>query len=141
MEETQPQLSEAPLRELIEEFRKGAILLHHGAFLESEEVQRAGWSQYIVVVRALDAKGPGGRDALIPLLRDPDPGVRAVACAFLVKRNPELALPVLDDLIDNCGTEASGSASNTKGLYEIEMKRNKSRSNENQSPPPASKED
>jgi hypothetical protein len=67
--------------------------------------------------------------------------VRAVACAFLVKRNPELALPVLDDLIDNCGTEASGSASNTKGLYEIEMKRNKSRSNENQSPPPASKED
>ena len=47
--------------------------------------------------RQLDRLDPG-RDALLPLLSDPDAGVRAYAGAYLIKLMSDRAIPVLRDI-------------------------------------------
>jgi len=106
---------------LLEEFRKGAILKHVGHLLENEEIELAGFDQYKEALRKLEAKSPAGRDVLLPLLGDPDSGVRSVACAHLIKRHTDLVMPILDEIIGEWGTPAAGSARNTKEAFQFHL--------------------
>ena len=106
------------IHDLLEEFRSGAKLKHFGDFLENEEVTLAGFAQFKNALRKLEAKSPAGRDVLIPLLNDPDSSVRAIACAHLITRHTDLVMPILDELIQEWGTEAASSARNTKMLFD-----------------------
>ena len=49
------------------------------------------------IVGQLEAIDPG-KGALIPLLDDPDPGVRAYAGAYLIKLMPDRVIPILRDI-------------------------------------------
>jgi len=52
------------------------------------------------IIHQLDKLDPG-RAALVPLLGDPDAGVRAYAGAYLIKLMPDRAIPVLRDVEEN----------------------------------------
>jgi hypothetical protein len=102
---------------IVEQFKRGANRYHEGREDEDIQVQGEGKKDVFSALRALDALGPHGRDALIPLLDDPNPGIRVYAAGSLVKRMPELALPVLEDIKDYCITLAHRSASDMLWKY------------------------
>ena len=106
-------------QDLLERFRKGAKLAHLGALLENEEIELKAFDQYKDALKKLEAKSPAGRDALIPLLSDPDSEIRTVACAFLINRHPDVVMPILDEIIEEWGTPAASSARNTQALYSM----------------------
>ena len=119
MGENPVQTDDETIQNLLEEFRKGAKLAHLGAFLESRKIELKAFAQYKKALTKLEAKSPAGRDALIPLLSDPDSEIRTVACAFLINRHPGLVMPILDEIIQEWGTPAASSARNTKALYSM----------------------
>ena len=91
----------------IRDFRQAAILRFNGEALGLDQVRDAGMNRYTELVHGRDAAvGPGARDVLIPLLNDPDDSVRVIAAAYLLTGRPDIALPVLKDLEENCMTDA-----------------------------------
>jgi hypothetical protein len=121
MEEKPLQPRDETEQALLENFRKGAILKHLGHLLENEEIELAGFDQYKEALRKLEAKSPAGRDVLLPLLSDPDSGVRSVACAHLIKQHTDLVMPILDEIISEWSTPAAGSARNTKAAFQFHL--------------------
>jgi hypothetical protein len=95
--------NEKSIPQLVEQFKAGAILYHQGLEDEKLAVQKRGQKNVFSAIQSLDAIGPEGRNNLIPLLEDPDPGVRVYAAGTLVKVIPERALAVLKE-IDDFGT-------------------------------------
>lgn len=72
--------------DLLEQFRKGAKLAHLGTLLENEEIELKAFDQYKEALTKLEVKSPMGRDALIPLLSDPDSGNKD--CSLRVSDQP-----------------------------------------------------
>jgi hypothetical protein len=94
----------------VEAIIDGARLHHLGCFLEKQKLQCHGIEKIDEGMKVIDEEFPEKRDILIPLLEHKDPSVRvAIASALLVSR-PELALPVLNDIADNCITIARRTA-------------------------------
>ena len=83
---------------LVSGIRFGARLSHT---LHDELLDTTGENQVVSlmhdIVHELDAIDPG-RTALVPLLDDPDPGVRAYAGAYLIKLMPDRVVPILRDI-------------------------------------------
>jgi hypothetical protein len=96
------------VRFLIEQFKHAAIVTHFGYEDEDRAMQRAGIGAAKRVVQGLDAFD--ARLALVPLLDDPDWGVRVSAAGYLVKALPERALPVLKEIRERCPTRAHMTA-------------------------------
>ncbi len=69
-------------------------------------------------MKELDALGPHGRDALIPLLEDSQPAVRVWAAAALLKIIPERALAVLHEIKTRSLSDARMIACRLLILYE-----------------------
>jgi hypothetical protein len=84
------------LAAVILQFKKGALLYHQGCEDEDNSVQDKGVKGTKDAVRILDALGPDGRKALIPLMSDPDPGIRVYAAGYLLKIMPEEAAALLE---------------------------------------------
>jgi hypothetical protein len=95
---------------LIERFKRGAIVTHFGYEDEEDAMQLAGINSVKRAIEILDMFGPEARLALLPLLEDPDPGVRVFAAGYLVKAAPHHALPVLKEISELCLTEARMTA-------------------------------
>ncbi|MGA8170979.1 MAG: hypothetical protein WB816_09145 [Methylocystis sp.] len=96
------------VRYLIEQFKHAAIVAHFGYEDEDSAMQRAGIGAAKRVVKGLDAFD--ARHALVPLLDDPDWGVRVFAARYLLKVVPEKALPVLKEIDVRCPTQARMTA-------------------------------
>jgi hypothetical protein len=104
------------VRFLIEQFKHAAIVTHFGYEDEDRAMQRAGIGAAKRVVQGLDAFD--ARLALVPLLDDPDWGVRVSAAGYLVKALPERALAVLKEIRERCPTHARMTASHMLSKYE-----------------------
>jgi hypothetical protein len=104
------------VRFLIEQFKHAAIVTHFGYEDEDRAMQRAGIGAAKRVVQGLDAFD--ARLALVPLLDDPDWGVRVSAAGYLVKALPERALAVLREIRERAPTHARLAASAILQKYE-----------------------
>jgi hypothetical protein len=83
---------------LVGGFRFGARLAHA---LHDELLDTTGETKVVDLMEEIIHQLEGldlGRTALLPLLDDPDAGVRASAGAYLIKLMPERAIPVLRDV-------------------------------------------
>jgi hypothetical protein len=83
------------IRFIIEKYKRGAIVYFYGRLDESVPMQKAGCDSAKEALRALDALGARAREALIPLLEDPDPGIRVFAADDLLQIAPDKAILVL----------------------------------------------
>ena len=111
--------AQAKIEALLEEYKRGAKLSHVGALLESEDIQQQAFAMHKGALAKLEALSPLGRNVILPLLSDPDPEIRVIACAHLVTRHPQLVLPILGEIIEERWTEAAQAARNTRMLYEM----------------------
>jgi hypothetical protein len=93
------------IRHLIGQFKRGAIVAHFGYEDENYAMQRVGLKSAQQVVTVLDTY-EDGREALVPLLDDPDQGIRVIAASHLLKTMPERALAVIEEIHERCPTEA-----------------------------------
>jgi hypothetical protein len=109
--------AEPNITDIIKRFREGAIMYHHGCFLAINAIQCNGLDIIQLARDQLDAQGPNARDALVPLLEDPDPGVRVVAAGHLIKIMPERAMAELEKLKKYCITEAAGTARDVMRMH------------------------
>jgi hypothetical protein len=109
---TQPSFGSLLTFGFVCQFRAGARVYDGGYELEDINIQRAGLKAMKAVVKELDLLGGAkGRNALIPLLDDPDEGVRVHAAAFLLKRLPERAVAVLTEIDERSLTRTQMTAS------------------------------
>ncbi|QGM46570.1 hypothetical protein [Methylocystis heyeri] len=84
---------------IIERFRQSAKVADFGYQQEDHAMQLAGLRAVDRAAKQLDLVcGPDGRLELVPLLDDPDLSVAVFAAGYLVKRMPERALAVLNDI-------------------------------------------
>jgi hypothetical protein len=95
---------------LIERFKHAALVAHYGHEDEDDALQIAGINAAERAVQGLDAIGPDGRRALIPLLDDPDWGIRAYTAGYLVRLFPDRALAVLEEISTRAPTAARMTA-------------------------------
>lgn len=95
---------------LIERFKRAAIVTDFGYEDKDDAMQCAGIDALHRAVGGLDAIGPQARLALVPLLDDPNWGIRVFAAGYLVKLIPERALMVLNDIRARCPTSAQMTA-------------------------------
>ena len=110
-----------PLSEaLVERFKRAAIVAHCGHEDEDLAMQSAGIAAARRAVETLDALRSDGRQALVPLLDDPDWGVRAYAAGYLLERMPARALTVLKDIDARCPTSASMTAYRMLRAFELD---------------------
>jgi HEAT repeat protein len=86
---------------LVQRFRRAAIVTHFGHMDEDKAMESAGIKAAKRVVDHLDLYGPEGREALIPLLEDPEWNVRATTAAYLLKIMPQRAIAVLENVQAN----------------------------------------
>jgi hypothetical protein len=95
---------------IIEQFKKGAAM--YDAAYEDEDIdaQKEGIKMAKAAIQALDDIGPAGREALIPLLNDPHPGIRVYAAGCLTRIIPERAIAVLTEIRDSCLTRTHMTA-------------------------------
>jgi hypothetical protein len=84
--------------DLVEKFKQSAIAYYSACDDENFRKQKVEVERGNKIVEALDAFGAEGRLALIPLLDDPDQGIRVVAAAFLLKVIPGRATAVLEEI-------------------------------------------
>jgi voltage-gated potassium channel Kch len=103
---------------VVGQFRRAAIVTHYGDEDEDPAMQLAGIRSAKRAVKVFDSFGADGRLALVPLLSDPDQGVRAFAAGYLVKVMPERALAVLKDVQEHGPMRASMTALHLLGRYE-----------------------
>ena len=101
-----------PVDEIVEEFKKGARLKFLGEMLDDEDIAKTGWRQYCDALRKLDAKGRHVRDALLPLLDDPDPEIQVTAAIFMIRDHGERALPILKELSKEIWSDPGNTANN-----------------------------
>lgn len=74
---------------IVAQFKRAAIVTNFGHQDQDGAMQLAGLRSAKRAVQALDESGPGGRQALVPLLEDPDPAIRVLAAAYQVKIIPD----------------------------------------------------
>ena len=103
---------------LVERFKRGAIKHQAGYLSAEDDLAVEGIALIRRVIAELDALGPHGRDALIPLLDDRAPAVRAWAAAPLVKIIPERAIAVLYEVKDRSVSDANMIAARLLILHE-----------------------
>ncbi|MGA8170978.1 MAG: HEAT repeat domain-containing protein [Methylocystis sp.] len=87
------------VRLLVEQFQRAAVVTHYGDEDEDNAMQLAGIRSAKKAAQGLDAFG--ARLALVPLLEDPDWGIRAFAAGYLLRIAPERSLPVLKDVYEH----------------------------------------
>ncbi|MEA1677155.1 hypothetical protein [Nitrospirillum sp. BR 11163] len=83
----------------IEEFRTQVKRYFHADLMGDRRTMKACLPKMGKAVQALETVAPEGRMALVPLLKDPDDGVRVYAAAYLFGRLPEEARAVWDDVL------------------------------------------
>lgn len=105
-------------RFLAEKFKHAAIVAQFGYQDEDKAMQRAGTRAARASAEYLDACGDDGRLALVPLLEDPEWGVRVFAAGYLVKLMPEQAVAVLKDVSERCPTRERMRAAHMLWKYE-----------------------
>ena len=110
------EIAKLTVRFLIGQFKRAAIVTHFGYEDEDHAMQRAGIRSAKRAVQCLDAFK--ARLALVPLLEDPDWGVRAFAGGYLLKIAPEQALPVLKDVYQRGSCHARSTAAEWLRTYE-----------------------
>jgi hypothetical protein len=92
-------LKNAPLHELLEHFRAGALRKDLGFRQENKKMERQGAKMTVDAIKHIDNFGELGRQAIIALMNfDPEPGVRTWAAAELLVDKPEIAVPVLQQI-------------------------------------------
>jgi hypothetical protein len=106
------------IRYLIEQFKRAAIVVDFGYIDEDHAMQRAGIRSARQAIMVLDTCGPDARQALVPLLEDPNPAIRVYAAGFLLKVMPERALPVLKEIDEHCMERTTMTAFRILRRYE-----------------------
>ena len=104
------------VRLLVEQFKRAAIVTHFGYEDEDHAMQLAGIRGAKRAAQGLDAFD--ARLALLPLLEDPDWGIRAFAGGYLLRIAPEQALPVLKDISQRGSYRARSTAAHWLEKYE-----------------------
>ena len=99
-------------------FREAVEKYYQAADLYDYDTERRWIGELIRTARALDALRPGGRNALLPLLEDANPGVQVMAAIYLLNWVPEPALRVLRDIEEQMLDQVSLTA--TWGLARYE---------------------
>jgi hypothetical protein len=103
---------------IIERFKMGALLVDEARENFDADTEIEGIKMIRESLKELDTPGPDGRNALVPLLDDPAPAIRAYAAGALVKIVPDRALTVLHEIRDRCLTVAHLIAGNLLILHE-----------------------
>jgi len=85
-------------QDLVGKFKQSAIDYYLACDDENFAKQKKLVDRRREIIQRLDAFGAQGRLALMPLLADEDQGVRVLAAAFLLKVNPDEAIPVLREI-------------------------------------------
>jgi hypothetical protein len=107
------------LREdLVRRFRHAAMVTHFGYEDENIAMQHAGIDAVQQTVRELDAFGADARSILIPLLEDPDSGIRVFAARHVLDIVPTRALAVIKEIRDRGQVEARKTAARFLEKYE-----------------------
>lgn len=92
-------LSRTLIEGLIRQFRRAAIVTHFGYQDENEAMQTAGIDSAREAIDVLDSFGSNMRSAPLPLLEDPDWGVRDFAATYLIKTHARQALETLRETL------------------------------------------
>lgn len=87
------------IADLVDDFEEQAILHYGGEEREKYDDTFGGIYDKIDTYRALQNIGPHAILALSPLLNHPDVGVRVSAATYLLPSEPQIALPVLRQVI------------------------------------------
>ncbi|MDI9849993.1 DUF2019 domain-containing protein [Rhodoblastus sp. 17X3] len=90
--------SQLVIPDLVQEFKQSAMTYYSACDDENFRKQKVKVKHTNKIIEALDCFGAEGRLALVPLLDDPDQGIRVVAAAFLLKRFPEQAIAALEEV-------------------------------------------
>jgi hypothetical protein len=107
------------LREdMVRRFRHAAMVTHFGYEDENIAMQHAGIEAVQQTIRELDAFGSDARSVLIPLLEDPDSGIRVFAARHVLNIAPDRALAVIKEIRDCGEVEARKTAARFLEKYE-----------------------
>ncbi len=90
--------SQATIPDLIELFKQYTADYYSARDDDEFKKQKNAVTHVNKIVESLDTFGAEGRLALIPLLDDPDQGIRTFAAADLLKVIPERAVAVLKEI-------------------------------------------
>ncbi|WP_296714222.1 hypothetical protein [Rhodoblastus sp.] len=90
--------SQPAIPDLVEELKQSAMTYYSACDDENFRKQKVEVKHTSKIIEALDCFGAEGRLALVPLLDDPDQGIRVVAAAFLLKPFPERAIAALEEV-------------------------------------------
>jgi hypothetical protein len=90
----------------IERLKAGCLHYHAGAYLEDEQMTNDGLDVIIAVKADMKRFGAEARQAFEDLTLHPDPKIRVIAAAELLKDRPEVALPVLIEVRDEADDDA-----------------------------------
>jgi hypothetical protein len=90
--------SHKTIQALIEKYKQSAIAYYSACDDNDFAKQKTAGGSVNKIVQELDGFGAEGRLALIPLLDDPDQGVRTFVAADLLKIEPKRAIPVLTEI-------------------------------------------
>ena len=88
-----------------------------GAFLDSEQLQDQGIDLILEAIKQLKPYGADGRQAIMRLMNDPDPGVRVMAASEMLNDRPDLAIPALEFIRDNAVDETWSTAAGTLRVH------------------------
>ncbi|MDE1149426.1 MAG: hypothetical protein PW843_22965 [Azospirillaceae bacterium] len=94
-----PQEHQARVATLIGDFRAATTQYFQAAFLDHHRTMKKYLKAMGVAVRTLDTVPPDGRMEMLPLLDDPDDGIRSYAAAYLFSQMPDRAKAIWDDIM------------------------------------------
>jgi hypothetical protein len=109
-----------PVAHLIDRFRTSAFQWHLGHFFRLTGLQQEADALGMATIADLDRLTTNGSADLLPLLGDPDDGVRAFAAAYLIDTKPAIAVPVLQDLVSTSLTEARETALDALAMLDVQ---------------------
>lgn len=99
-------------------FIEGTRLFHLGCLLQSQKKMLGGLDRINEATDFIDEHSQNGRDILLPLLQSKEDSVRIAAASALIVSHTKIARSVVDDIHQNCITEARISAINILVTYE-----------------------
>jgi hypothetical protein len=102
---------------ILDRFKMGAHMDEEATVYNDQKIGVEGLKLIRQSLKELDARGPHGRDVLIPLLSDPEPSSRVWAAAALINVIPERALAVLHEIRDFSFSDACMTAGNLLILH------------------------
>jgi HEAT repeat protein len=105
---------------LISRFKTSAFRWHLGCFFHLTSLQQEADALGMATIAELDRLTTNGRADLLPLLSDPDDGIRAFAAAYLIDTKPAIAVRVLQELVGTSLTEARDTARDALATIDLQ---------------------